>query len=147
MIKKTNGQPAKAKAMKTKGPSKKSNKKTKVFLFVAIIAITILPLYCVFSGTGPSEKEKAEIIETGVPGKAYLLSVERTGTRVNSVHQYKFTFRIACENGESFEMSRKKLVDPIYMGSIQIGMEIPVYVSPEKEVVILWEKVGIGEAF
>lgn len=127
-------------------PKKKSIKKRIIFA-VVIMALVGLPWLCTFSGSGPSEKERAEIIETGTPATATLLSVERTGTIVNSVHQYGFVFQIAPKTGESFELNRKKLIDPLYMGNIKIGMEIQAYVNKDKDVAILWGKAGIGEAF
>lgn len=119
-----------------------------MFFFTAIIAITVLPLYCVFSGTGPSEKEKAEIMENGIKATATLISVEWTGNVINYMRQYRFDFRIMAETGEAFDFSQKKTIDPIFMGNIKKGVEIPAYVGETREdVVILWEEIGVEDAF
>ncbi|MGV3760934.1 hypothetical protein [Parapedobacter sp.] len=106
-------------------------------------------IFTTFSKSGPSEREREELIRTGTPGMATLLSIERTGNIVNSIHQYKFSFHVRPDSGATFASSEKKLIDPIYMSLIKKGMQIPVYVgnTEDKQVLILWEKAGIGDAF
>ncbi|TCS90247.1 hypothetical protein EDD80_101447 [Anseongella ginsenosidimutans] len=113
------------------------------------MGLLLWSLISTFPGSGPSAKEKEFIMENGIKGIASLLAVERTGTTVNNIHQYAFSFRVQPDSGSAFEMVRKKLIDPIYMPGISVGMRIPAYTIPgnEDQTLILWEKAGIGDAF
>ncbi|MCB0507680.1 MAG: hypothetical protein R2739_08320 [Chitinophagales bacterium] len=123
------------------------------FLPVVIVIISLafagIGIFSIYSGTGISDKEKVKIIQTGIPCEATLLSIDRTGNIVNNIHQYKFKFNITDSTNYTFIYTEKKLIDPIYMSSIKIGMKIPAFYNKEnkEEVAILWKKVGIGNAF
>ncbi|HEY9560139.1 MAG TPA: hypothetical protein VIR29_05050 [Anseongella sp.] len=128
---------------------KKGSKARVSVVVFAGLAIGGWALFSTFSGSGPSEKETQYILQHGVKGVATLLAVERTGTTVNNIHQYAFTFRLQPDSGRVFETIQKKLIDPIYMASIKVGMTIPAFTagSDEDQTLIQWEKAGIGDAF
>lgn len=120
-----------------------------LLIVVTALAVGAWALVSTFSDGGPSKKEIQFILEHGVQARATLLTLERTGTVVNNIHQYAFRFRVETDSGDGFELVRKKLIDPIYMGSIKVGMDIPALTVPgnEKQTLIQWEKAGIGNAF
>ncbi|MEC3879824.1 hypothetical protein [Parapedobacter sp. 10938] len=127
------------------------NPKKGRFLIVIVVALAILgwQLLTTFGGTGGvSDKEKAALKADGIKCTATLAAIERTGTIVNNIHQYAFSFTIQPGSGQSFSYQEKKLIDPIYMSSIKIGMVIPAYASHDKEIVwVVWEDVGVNDAF
>lgn len=127
----------------------KSNRNyLKIIIPLVVIGTMVWSFSSLFSGSGPSENEKRKIIETGTKAVAILMSAERTGNIVNNIHQYEFHFKVESISGKSIEYSEKKLIDPLYMSSIKMRMEIPAYVSIDGEkILILWEEVGIKDAF
>src|SRR5690606_41191961 len=114
-----------------------------LILIVAALAIVGWQLFATFGGTGLSETEKATLKADGIKCTATLTAIERTGTIVNSIHQYAFSFDIQPDSAQAFTYSEKKLVDPIYLSSIRIGMDIPAYLSKDNDKVwVVWEDVG-----
>lgn len=127
---------------------KKKRNYTGIIVAVVVFGSLIWSLSSITSSSGPSEKEKKEILMTGTKATATLISAERTGNTVNNIHQYEYTFSIDPVSGNPFEISRKKLLDPLSMSKIEKGLEIPAYVSADgKQTLILWEKMGIKNAF
>lgn len=126
----------------------KSGKLTAIIVFLSL-GVLAWGLYAIFSGSGPSGKEREMVMRDGVKATATLLTVERTNNTVNNIHQYAFTFRVQPDSGPAFEFTRKKLIDPIYMSNIKPGMTIPAHslAGKEGETVIHWEEAGIGDAF
>ncbi|WP_262247998.1 hypothetical protein [Parapedobacter soli] len=117
-------------------------------IMLAGLAILGWQLFSTFGGTGLSDQEIRELKTDGVKGTAILTAIERTGTIVNSIHQYAFTFDINTDSTQAFSHTEKKLIDPIYLSSIQIGMVIPAYLSKDNEKVwIDWEDAGIKDAY
>src|SRR5690606_5506055 len=105
-------------------------------------------LLSTFGGTGLSEQEKATMKTDGINCTAVLTAIERTGTVVNNIHQYAFSFDIQPDSAQRFTYREKKLIDPIYMSSIKIGMSIPAYASRDrKKVWVVWEDVGVKDAY
>lgn len=120
------------------------------FLIIVVVALAFFgwQLFATFGESGLSEKEKATLKTEGVKCTAILTAVERTGTTVNNIHQYACSFDIKMDSAQNFPYREKKLIDPIYMSSIQIGMSIPAYVSRDKkDIWVVWEDVGVKDAF
>lgn|SRR5690606_1317663 len=114
------------------------NPKKGRFLIIIVAALAILgwQLFTTFGGSGNiSHKEKATLKADGISCSATITAIERTGTVVNNIHQYACSFTLQPDSGRPFSHREKKLIDPIYMSSIKIGMTIPAYVSQDRETV------------
>jgi len=120
-----------------------------LLLIIAAIAIFGWQLFSTFGDGDISDKDKLELKTSGMKCQAILRSVERTGSTVNNIHQYEFSFDVKPDSGDMFTYQEKKLIDPIYMASIKVGMAVPAYVMPDDhdKVWIVWEEVGIKDAF
>lgn len=127
------------------------NPKKGRFLIIIVVALTLLgwQLFSTFGGADRvSDKEKTALKTDGIKCTATLTAIDRTGTIVNNIHQYAFSFSVQPDSGQPFTHREKKLIDPIYMSSIKIGMAIPAYASQDKETVwVVWEDVGVNDAF
>ncbi|MGV3762735.1 hypothetical protein [Parapedobacter sp.] len=127
------------------------NPKKGRFLIIIVVALAFIgwQLFATFGGTGGvSDKEKAALKADGIECSATLTAIERTGTVVNNIHQYAFSFTVKPDSGQSFNHREKKLIDPIYMSSIKIGMAIPAYASQDRKTVwVAWDEVGVNDAF
>jgi len=136
--------------LESSGQMKKdANRNRIIVLFIAGTAFFGWHIFSTIGDGGLSEKDKRLIEANGLKCIAFLRAVERTGSTVNNIHQYQFLFDVKPDSGDAFTYQEKKLIDPIYMDRIEIGMAVPAYVMPgnQSKVWVLWEDVGIKNAF
>lgn len=102
------------------------------------------------------EKKKSFFVKNGIKATATLLSVKRTGVFLNKVPQFEFAFKIKppcpagrSDNKKEFTTKTKKYIRFVDLSEIFEGMKIPAYIHPEIEgkIFLMWEEVGIGNAF
>lgn len=95
------------------------------------------------------ENKKVFFLEKGIPATATLVSAERTGVFLNKIPQFLFVFKVSSSEREVFTTSEKKYIRFVDLSEISDGMKIPAYLHPadEHKIFLLWEKIGIGNAF
>jgi hypothetical protein len=66
-----------------------------------------------------------------VRGSGTLISLSRTGARVNKVPQYALTLSIKVEGREPYQAVTKNVLGPAAAASLTPGARLPVRVHPK----------------
>jgi len=88
-------------------PSPNSTKKNPRQIFILAAGIFLLTLIIPFALFLWPEYQSEKLLETGVSAEAKILSIEPTGTIVNSQYQYRIQLEVYPEGGESYQTETK----------------------------------------
>lgn len=99
---------------------------------ICVVAASILlPMNFVFSLIATSMKLN-RIITNGESAQATILKMQGTGTTVNEQPMFKFQLRVQPNYGQAYEAETKRIIPQSLLGSLTIGMNIPIKYDPDK---------------
>jgi hypothetical protein len=67
------------------------------------------------------DMDQERITAEGVPGTARILSYEKTGVHFNNKPQLRFQLEVTPTQGNSFELEKKVVVEPMEAPRLQVG--------------------------
>jgi len=99
---------------------------------VVFVALVVAGLVILIRG-----RTKQRIVQQGTKCRANILSLERTGTYVNNIPQYRLELEVTLPGQASYRASTKQLLDPAAAATM-LGASIAVWVDPKypKKVII-----------
>ena len=103
------------------------------FLFILGGFFVILPLFLTgILGLASFVKQRRinDLMETGKQGKAIILKLEDTGTRINDNPRVKMLLEMHFEGYQPYQVWKKITLPLIRMSQVQVGQEVAVLADP-----------------
>lgn len=118
--------------------------KTKGIITLGIIVLAavglIFPLFFMFY----PEYQRDQLLKTGVPAQAEIVSIRPTGNTFNDQPQVSIIVRVMPENEEPYEAEVKMIINPVYLVQFQPGKTVQVRYDAEDRTKVAIEETEDG---
>jgi hypothetical protein len=115
---------------------------SKIGAAVAVILLICVPyvIYGVYSAARGNSSEKQQLLQSGTPATAQVLSIKQTGTFINNNPQVEMSLRIQPPDGPPYERTTRYVVPIIHASALQANSVIKVRIDPANA-----ERIAIDE--
>ncbi|MCC7523063.1 DUF3592 domain-containing protein [Candidatus Uhrbacteria bacterium] len=124
-------------------PPRDAKTNTIIVLAVGLMLVLglALPLFIFFY----PEYQREQLIKTGLPAQAEILTIEPTGNTYNDQPQARILLLVTPETGESFEAETTMIINPIYAPQFQPGKRVKVRYDANDKTNVAIEETESGQ--
>jgi hypothetical protein len=114
-------------------------KNAKTILIVVLISLIMcllggIPAAFIFVGTFLEVRSEQEFSEKGIRGKAKVLKLQDTGSKVNGNPRVSLTLEVTIPNYPTFQTEHTQIVEMIRLPQVQPDSTIDVLVIPAEPI-------------
>lgn len=91
------------------------------------------------------EHVNEQLIKTGVPAEATILSADPTGNVYNSQPQVRLKLEVRPKDGEAYQAETKMIINPVYIPQFQPGRTVRVRYDQNDKSKIAIEETENGQ--
>jgi hypothetical protein len=98
------------------------------------VVITVVVLFFVlrmFGGFAKAAKERARLLQVGIPAQAQIVGVQQTGTFINNNPEVVIYLNVQGPSGPPYPVQVKQVVPIFQAAQFQVGAVIPVRIDPQ----------------
>ena len=106
----------------------------KYFFFIMgafFLALPVILFICISAFTLLKARRINKIVTEGKQGKALILKLEDTGTRINDNPRVKLLLEIQIPNYPTYRAEKKITVPLINLSQVQVGSTVEIWADPE----------------
>lgn len=101
-----------------------------IIITVLSLVVTFAIIFVVFRRVLGGIKQQNQLLNTGVPAEATILSLEDTGVQLNSNPQVRLVLEVRPTDRPSYQTETKCFVSFLKLAQLQPGSNVQVRVDP-----------------